>query len=108
MNLLEKMHGEVFSGMHIERQRLDDEKIMFDWAVKKGVDAKRFGETWTSFGVQTRVQQARELTTAAGLTGVPAVMVHGRYLALTPGDYDQLLANIDQLIARVRTEAGRK
>jgi thiol:disulfide interchange protein DsbA len=108
MNLLEKMHGEVFSGMHVERQRLDDEKIMFDWAVKKGVDAKRFGETWTSFGVQTRVQQARELTMAAGLTGVPAVMVHGRYLALTPGDYDQLLANIDQLIARVRTEAGRK
>jgi thiol:disulfide interchange protein DsbA len=108
MNQLEKMHSEVFNGMHVERQRLDDEKVMFEWIAKKGIDPKSFSETWSSFGVQTRVQQARDLTTAAGLTGVPAVMVHGRYLALTPGDYDQLLANIDQLIARVRAEAGRK
>ena len=108
MNQLEKMHSEVFAGTHVERLRLDDEKIMFEWVVKKGVDAKKFSETWSSFGVQTRVQQTRDLTTAAGLTGVPAVMVHGRYLALTPGDYDQLLANIDQLISRVRAEAGRK
>ncbi|MDP1733086.1 MAG: thiol:disulfide interchange protein DsbA/DsbL [Sulfuritalea sp.] len=108
MNQLEIMHGEVFHAIHVERLRLDDEKIMFEWVVKKGVEAKKFAETWSSFGIQTRVQQARELTLAGGLTGVPAVMVHGRYLALTPGDYDQLLANIDQLIARVRAEAGRK
>jgi thiol:disulfide interchange protein DsbA len=108
MNQLEKMHSGVFSAIHVERLRLEDEKIMSEWVAKMGVDPKRFSETWSSFGVQTRVQQARDLTTAAGLTGVPAVMVHGRYLALTPGDYDQLLANIDQLIARVRAEAGRK
>jgi len=108
MNQLEKLHSEVFIAIHVERLRLEDEKILFEWVAKKGLDAKQFSETWASFGVQSRVQQARELTQAAGLTGVPAVMVQGRYLALTPGDYDQLLANIDQLIARVRAEAGRK
>jgi protein dithiol oxidoreductase (disulfide-forming) len=108
MNQLEKLHSEVFNAIHVERLRLEDEKILFEWVAKKGIDAKKFSETWSSFGVQSRVQQARELTQAAGLTGVPAVMVQGRYLALTPGDYDQLLANIDQLIGRVRAEAGRK
>lgn len=108
MNQLERMHSEVFNGIHVERQRLDDEKTMFEWIAKKGVDAKRFSEAWASFGVQSRVQQARELTTAAGLTGVPGVMVQGRYLALTTGNYDEMLANIDQLIGRVRAEAGRK
>lgn len=44
----------------------------------------------------------------AGLTGVPGGMVHGRYLALTTGNYDEMLANIDPLIGRVRAEAGRK
>lgn len=108
MNLLEQMHSETFHAIHVERQRLDDEKILFDWVAKKGIDAKKFGETWSSFGVQSRVQQARELTQAGGLTGVPAVMVHGRYLALTAGNYQELVATIEQLVERVRAEGVRK
>lgn len=108
MNLLEKMHGEVFNAIHVERQRLDDPKIMIEWVAKKGVDAKVFNETWLSFGVQSRVQQARRLTQEAGLTGVPGVMVQGKYLALTSGNYEDLVANIEQLVDRVRAEAGRK
>ncbi|MCK9380935.1 MAG: thiol:disulfide interchange protein DsbA/DsbL [Sulfuritalea sp.] len=108
MNLLEKLHSEVFKAIHVERQRLDNEKILFEWVAKKGVDPKRFSETWSSFGVQSRVQQAKELSQAAGLEGVPAVMVHGKYLALTPGTYQELVANIDQLVARVRAESVKK
>ncbi len=108
MNLLEKLHSEVFRAIHVERQRLDDEKVLLEWVAKKGVDAKRFSETWSSFGVQSRVQQAKEITQAAGLTGVPAVMVHGKYLALTPGNYEELVGNIDQLVARVRAESVKK
>lgn len=108
MNLVDKLHRDVFNAIHVERRRLDDEKVVFDWLAKQGVDAKRFSEVWSSFGVQSRVQQARELTKAAGLTGVPSVAVQGRYLALTPGNYEELLANIDQLIDRVRAESGKK
>ena len=56
--------------------------------------------------VQGRLQQARELGPAAGLTGVPAVMVQGRYLALTRGDYEELLAVIEGLVERARMETG--
>jgi thiol:disulfide interchange protein DsbA len=107
MNLLERLHNEVFNAIHIERQRLDDEKIMFEWVAKKGVDPKKFSETWASFGVQSRVRQAQELTRAAGLTGVPVVMVHGRYLAQTEGSYADLVAIIDRLVERVRAESGK-
>lgn len=108
MNLVEKLHADVFNAIHVERQRLDEEKVLFDWIAGKGVDPKKFSETWSSFGVQARAQQARELTQAAGLSGVPSVMVHGRYLALTPGNYDELIANIEQLVARVRAESARR
>jgi hypothetical protein len=54
------------------------------------------------------LQQARRTTLAAGVTGVPSVMVHGRYLALTPGNYGEMLANIERLIAQVRLDAGKK
>ena len=58
--------------------------------------------------MQSRVRQSRLLGAAAGLTGVPAVMVHGRYLVLARGSHEELLANIDRLVARVRAETGMR
>jgi thiol:disulfide interchange protein DsbA len=108
MNLLEKLHVDVFNAIHVDRQRLDDDKVLLEWVAKKGIDARKFGEIWASFGVQSRVRQARETTQAAGLTGVPAVVVQGRYQAITQGNYEELIAVIDTLVARVRHEAGGK
>jgi thiol:disulfide interchange protein DsbA len=106
MNLVEKLHRDVFNAIHGERQRLDDEKVLFEWMEKKGVDMKQFVEVWSSPAVQSRIRQAREVSRDSGLTGVPAVMVQGRYLALTQGNYSDLLATVDRLIERVRTETG--
>lgn len=108
MNLLDTLHVEVFKAIHVERKRIDEEKHLFDWVAGKGVDPARFREAWSSFGVQSRVRQARELGIAAGLTGVPAMVVHGRYQAVTQGNYGELIAVVDQLVARVRSETGRK
>lgn len=107
MNLIDKLHGEVFHAMHVERRRLDDETTLLQWLTSKGVDANQFKQAWSSFGVQSRVQQARGLTSAAGLSGVPAMVVHGRYQAITPGHYGELIEIVDRLIARVRAESGR-
>lgn len=108
MNLLEKLHTDVFTAIHVERQRFDDEKILLEWVAKKGIDPKKFGETWASFGVQSRVQQARKLSQSASLTGVPAVVVHGRYQAITEGNYEDLIAVVEALVARVRAEGGKR
>jgi thiol:disulfide interchange protein DsbA len=108
INLADKLHGDAFTAIHVERQRLDDEKVLFEWVAKKGADPKKFSEVWASSGVQIRVQQARELSRAAGLTGVPAVMVHGRYLAPIRGNYEDLIAVVEQLVERVRSETGAR
>jgi len=112
MNLVDKLHGGVFDAIHVDRQRLFDEKVVFDWVAKKGVDAKKFREVWSSAGVQDRMRHAGELTRAAGALAVPSVMVDGRYLVPGMGDYVELLAITELLIARVRAErlagVGRK
>ena len=107
MNLVGRLHRDVFNAIHLDHQRLDDEKILFEWVAKKGVDVKKFGEAWASSGVQSRVQQTRELTLASRITGVPSMVVQGKYLVLTPGTYEDLLEIIEQLIDRARAEAGR-
>ncbi|MDO8788570.1 MAG: thiol:disulfide interchange protein DsbA/DsbL [Sulfuritalea sp.] len=108
MDLQEKLHTDVFTAIHLGRQRLDDEKVMFEWVARKGIDPTKFRETWSSFGVQSRVQQARELSQSSGLTGVPAVVVQGRYQAITQGSYAELIAVVDALVARVRAEGGKR
>lgn len=108
LGLIDKLHSDVFNAIHVDYLRLDDEQVALDWVEKKGVDRKKFSEAWSSSGVQARIQQARELSRASGLTGVPAVMVQGRYLALTADNYEELLGNIEQLIKRARAEAGGK
>jgi thiol:disulfide interchange protein DsbA len=108
MNLVERLHGEAFIAIHVHRLRLDDERILFDWVATKGVDAVKFREAWSSPAVEVRLQQARGLGPAAGLSGVPAVMVQGRYLALTQGNYEDLLAVVEKLVERARRESGNR
>ncbi|MDK9702793.1 MAG: thiol:disulfide interchange protein DsbA/DsbL [Sulfuritalea sp.] len=107
MDLVDKLHRDVFNAIHLDRQRLDDEKILFEWVAKQGVDVKKFGEAWASAGVRNRVQQARDTTVASRITGVPSMVVQGKYLVLTPGTYEDLLEIIEQLIDRARAEAGK-
>lgn len=107
MNLLEGLHGEVFRAIHIERKRLGDEAQMAAWAATKGVDGKEFLAAWNSFGVQSRLSQARELTRQVRLGGVPAMVVDGRYLAITPEHLPNLPILVDRLIERARAERGR-
>lgn len=111
MNLVPRLHDDVFNAIHLDRRRLFEEKVVFEWVAKKGVDMKKFGEAWVSPGVRSQVEQARELTLGAGVLGVPALMVDGRYMALSAANQGDMLATVNQLIARVRAEraaAGRE
>lgn len=108
MDLGQKLHMEVFKAIHEERKRLNDPEVLAEWLKSKGVDSKKFAETMNSFGVQSRVQQTKELTARAAIGAVPAMIVQGKYLALTSGSYGDLLAVVDRLIQRARNEEAKK
>lgn len=98
------LHGAVFAAIHGERLRLlDDEAVLASWMEQHGVERSAFLAAWNSFGVQAQVREARRLTQAAALRGVPALIVGGRYQALTDGSYRDLLRRTDQLVAKTRS-----
>lgn len=106
MGLLEKMHGEVFQATHVERLRLNEEATLFAWMEKKGVDRKKFEETYRSFAIQSKTQRAIQMSQAHGLDGVPTVVVQGKYKpvgAAAPSP-EELLAVVDKLIVKARAE----
>lgn len=108
MGLGEKLHGDIFNAVHNERNMeiLRNEKVMADWLGKKGVDAKAFSATYQSFAVRSKVLRAMQVTEAHGLDGVPALIVDGRYRAISgPGD---VFAVTEGLIEKARKARGAK
>jgi thiol:disulfide interchange protein DsbA len=59
--------------------------------------------------VSGKVQRAQQMSAAYQLTGVPALVVDGKYIALG-NSFDGMIAIVDQLIERAREEraAARK
>ena len=49
------------------------------WAVKQGIDQKKFVDAYTSFSVNTKVAKAKQLVNAYKIDGVPSMGVAGKY-----------------------------
>lgn len=101
---VEALHRRVFTAIHVERQRLDTAEKITAFMVKNGVDAKTFTDAYNSFGVQTKVRQAKALADGYKVDGVPAMGVAGRFYTsgTLAGTTDRSLAVVDFLVDRVR------
>lgn len=74
------LHDAVFKAIHEEHKPLFDAKAIGDWLATKGVDRAKFEATFNSFGVQTKVKRAIELSTAYHIEGTPTLAIGGQYL----------------------------
>lgn len=106
---LPELDGAVFQAMHTENLRnLPDERVMQEWAVKKGIDGKKFAETLNSFTVVSKVRRGEQVAKAYRNDGVPSLIVDGKYQIVTLEDQAAMLVTADKLIAKVRSEKGGK
>ena len=113
MGIVDKLHYDVFDAIHEQRIRLSDQKVLFEWVARQGVDARKFAETYNSFGVKSRGMRSIEMTQAYDIPGTPALIVDGRYLVApsmilksdkTTVDYERYFQVLDQVIAMARKE----
>lgn len=110
MGLLDRLHGEVFDAIHIDRVNINDEKIQLEWMAKKGVDRSKFTEAWKSFSVQSKTKRAVQLTQSFDVTGVPTLVVDGKYTTSVAmaGSPEGLMKTLDELIVKARAERKKK
>jgi len=104
MGVGEKLHRPLFDAIHQDRLRTDDAKSLDAWLQKQGVDVKRFAEMMKSFGVQSKLNQAKRLTVAYRIDGTPAMAVHGRYTVSVDqgGSQRGVLSVVDHLVDLTR------
>ncbi len=104
---LAKLDSEVFKAIHGDRINLFEERALIEWVTKKGVDPKKFTETFNSFGVNSKVKRGDQMAQAYKIQGVPALAVDGKYL-VGGKDFTEQLAIADKLIAKARSEKPGK
>jgi len=79
LGVVDKTHSAFFEAVHKERRRLATKKDIAAFFVSHGVKQADFDQAWDSFVVQSRVKRAITLTRRAGIKGVPAMLVNGKY-----------------------------
>lgn len=105
LGLFEKLNDAVFVAMLKEKINLNDEKTLFDWVAKQGVERQKFADMYKSFSVEGKVRRAAEMTQEYGFGGVPVLIVGGKYMpAPNVGAFPDMLRVVDGLIAKSRTE----
>lgn len=112
LGLLEKLHGPLFAAIHKQKVlNPTSEKEAIDWITKQsGLDRKKVTETFNSFSVNTKVMQAVQVFRASGATGVPALIIDGKYITSSSmaGGNDAVLKVADYIIANVRKDKTTK
>ena len=78
----EKTHQALFDAVHKDGNRniISSQQELGNWYASKGIDKAKFDSLYNSFAVTTKIERAKAAATRYGLSGVPAVVVHGKYV----------------------------
>jgi thiol:disulfide interchange protein DsbA len=99
---LEEVHPAIFREVNVNRNPLNTRERMVEFFARFDVSEQQFTEAWDSFAVQTNLRRSDALVKRYRLTGVPAVVVNGKYVtgADLAGGNKQLLDVINFLVEK--------
>ena len=79
MKVEHRVHSAVFDAMHKQGKKLTTLEEFADFVATQGVDRATFLKTFNSFAVKSQVEKAKKLAKAYQITGVPVLVVGGKY-----------------------------
>lgn len=79
LGVLDKIHGDLFTEIHEKENRITNEKQLRDFFTAHGVPPEDFDKMFDSFAVAVKVNNARLMTRRYEISGVPTLVVNGRY-----------------------------
>jgi thiol:disulfide interchange protein DsbA len=100
----EAMHQAFFDALVRDRKRLNTEDSLAEFFAASGIKESDFKKAFNSFSVKSKVDQADARGKSYRATGVPAMIVNGKYrvAASTAGSNEAVLQVIDYLIEKER------
>ena len=108
LGVLEKSHEQMFNAIHVARQLGLDAtpEQVGKFYEQYGVDAKTFANTMRSFGVETKLNRAKQFATRSQIEGTPSIVVNGKYLVnVDQRGYEHMFNTVEHLAAQARAGA---
>ena len=100
LQIRRKIHLPLFHAIHDKGQQIFDQKSQAQFFVKYGVPEAKFNSLYNSFPITAKVSKANQLAKHYQLTGVPAVVVNGKYIV--QGDDGKVVQVINYLVEKER------
>lgn len=102
LELGDRVHMNLFKALHVKKLNMNNEGLLRRFFENEGVSAEQFDQVFNSFSVDSMVRNAARLTREYKITGVPAIIVNGRYMtsATLTGGHEALIEQINILAAR--------
>ncbi len=102
LGVVDKVHADFFDAIQNKKQNLRTEDELAKFFTAHGVDETEFRNTYNSFLVDAKVRQAEAMAPRYGITGVPAIIINGKYKTNGPLAKSQanMIKIMNDLIAR--------
>ncbi len=102
LGVVDKVHADLFDAIQVKKQKLESEADLAAFFMAHGVAKADFTAAYNSFIVDTKMRKAKAMGPRYGLTGVPAVIVNGKYLVngRSAGSHEKMITVINDLIAQ--------
>ena len=106
MGYQEKTHEAMFLAIQKDREKLFDQASLGKWYAAKGLDINKFNSLYNYFAVNTKISRSQNAAKRYQLTGVPAVVVDGKYVV--SGENEVVTQVVDFLVQKARSERSGK
>ena len=102
LGVLDKIHLPLFDAIHKDKRKIMDKKSLRKFFVEHGVNGDDFDQAMNSKEVEDSVRYAFTMGQRYAITGVPAVIINGKYLtsASMAGGYNEIIDVVNTLAAK--------
>jgi len=100
LGVVDKVHADFFDAIQNKKQKLTSEDQLAEFFVAHGVDETEFRNTFNSFLIDAKLRQAKVMAPRYGITGVPAIIINGKYKTNGPlaGSHEKMIEVMNRLI----------
>ena len=98
----DKTHAALFDAIHKDGKKLFDQSSLSKWYASKGMNEKKFNSLYNSFAVGTKIGRSQAGAKRYQLSGVPAVVVQGKYVVT--GEDAKVPKVVEYLVDKARAE----
>jgi len=107
LGIIDTIHPALFKALHEKHMQINDEAALQAFFVDQGVSAEDFKNTYNSFAVAVKMNNARQMTRRYKISGVPTIIVNGKYStgAKLAGSNQGVFEVVDYLVEQEHTAA---